>query len=104
MKFICTEFWKFTFSKQVDNLRTNNIGTFILTDDSFKFIARVSASDHDSPEFKQKIKCYEMFVVGLIKGALGNLGYEYPPQVVPMIKDFKLQLTVTVTPSSNPHT
>lgn len=76
MKFICTEFWKYTFSKQVDNLRTNNQGTFILTDEAFKFIARISSADHESREFKEKIKCYESFVIGLIKGALMNIGYE----------------------------
>lgn len=96
MKFICTEFWKFTFAKQVDNLRTNNSGTFIFTDESFKFIARVSNNDHESKEYKQKIKCYESFVIGLIKGALMNLGYEGVPLVVTQITNTRLQLTVTV--------
>ena len=85
MKFICTEFWKFTFSKQVDNLRTNNSGTFIFTDEAFKFIARVSSNDHESVEYKQKIKCYESFIIGLVKGALMNLGYESVPLVAPVI-------------------
>ena len=85
MKFICTEFWKFVFSKQVDNLRTNNSGTFIFTDEAFKFIARVSSSDHETPEFKQKIKCYEAFIIGLVKGALMNLGYDSVPLVAPLI-------------------
>ena len=71
-----------------------------MTDESFKFIARVSSSDHESKEFKDKIKCYESFVVGLIKGALINLGYEVPPVVVPLIKQFRLQITVTVLPPS----
>ena len=70
MKFICTEFWKYTFSKQVDNLKTNNSGTFIFIDEQFKFIARASSKDHDSKEFKEKIKCYEAFVIGLVRGAL----------------------------------
>ena len=46
-------------------------------DDAFKFIARVSSSDHESKEFKEKIKCYESFVIGLLKGALINLGFEH---------------------------
>ena len=58
-------------------MRTNNSGTFILIDDSFKLIARVSNSDMESQDFKDKIKCYETFVVGLVKGALFNLGFEY---------------------------
>ncbi len=88
----------------MDGLRTNNAGTFILTDDAFKFIARVSSADHESREFKEKIKTYEAFVIGLIKGALINLGYDMiPPQVQTSIKDYKLQLTITVqSPSVAP--
>ena len=96
MKFICTEFWKFTFSKPVDNLRTNNQGTFIFTDEAFRFIARLSNNDHESKEYKQKAKCYESFVAGLIKGALMNIGYESVPIVISVMTNAKLQLTVTV--------
>lgn len=99
MKFICTEFWKFTFSKAVDNLRTNNAGTFIMTDEAFKFIARVSGKDHESKEYKEKIRCYEAFIVGMIRGAIVNLGFDQiPPQVSTQIKDARLQLTVTLIP------
>lgn len=98
MRYICTEFWKFTFSKQVDNLRTNNSGTFILTDEQFRFIARISNNDHESKEYKQKVKCYESFVSGLIKGALINLGYDSVPIVATQITGSKLQLTITVPP------
>jgi len=55
MKFLCTEFWKLAFSKGVDNLRTNNAGTFIIVDEAFKFMARVSTRDHESKEYKEKI-------------------------------------------------
>lgn len=83
MKFICTEFWKYIFSKPVDNLRTNNSGTFIFNDDGFKFIARVSNHDMESKEYKEKVACYEIFVVGLIKGGLHNLGFDTGLQVSP---------------------
>jgi len=96
MKFLCTEFWKFAFAKAVDNLRTNNAGVFILTDDAFKFIARVSNKDNESKEFKDKVKCYESFVVGMIRGALSNMGYDIIPQVQTLIKEARLQLTITV--------
>lgn len=33
MKFICRDVWKSLFGKQMDNLRTNHIGTFVLIDD-----------------------------------------------------------------------
>lgn len=32
MKFICRDVWKNLFGKQMDNLRTNHIGTFVLVD------------------------------------------------------------------------
>ena len=96
MKFVCTEFWKFTFAKSVDNLRTNNSGTFILTDDAFKFLARVSNRDHESKEYKEKIKFYEQFIVGVIKGALMNLGFDVPPIVQSAIKEAKFQVTISV--------
>ena len=90
MKFLCTEFWKFAFSKSVDNLRTNNAGTFIILDDGFKLIGRMSSKDHDSQEFKDKITCYEAFVVGMITGAIMNLGYDQQPQVKVQVKDTRL--------------
>jgi len=37
-----------------------------------------------------------MFVVGLVKGALVNLGFEQSLTVTPTMKDSKLLLTVTV--------
>ena len=58
-------------------MRTNNSGTFILIDDSFKLVGRISSSDHESKEFKNKIKCYENFIMGMLKGALFNLGFEH---------------------------
>jgi hypothetical protein len=50
-----------------------------MIDDGFKLIGRVSSSDHESKEFKNKIKCYENFVLGMIRGALFNLGFENQP-------------------------
>lgn len=67
----------------MDNLRTNNSGTFIFNDDGFKFIARVSNHDMESKEYKEKVACYEIFVVGLIKGGLHNLGFDTGLQVSP---------------------
>ena len=76
MKFPCTEFWKFAFSKSVDNLRTKNAGTFIILDDAFKLIGRLSSKDHESQEFKDKILCYASFMIGMITCAIMNLGYD----------------------------
>lgn len=96
MKFLCTEFWKFSFSKGVDNLRTNNAGTFIIVDEAFKFLARVSCRDHESKEYKEKIAYYEAFIIGMITGALMNLGYDQTPIVKSNFKDSRMTLTITL--------
>lgn len=44
VKFICKEFWILLFKKQIDNLKTNHKGTFVLQDNNFKWFARMSAS------------------------------------------------------------
>lgn len=42
MKFICTDFWMSIFKKQIDNLRTNHQGVYVLQDDAFRFLTRIS--------------------------------------------------------------
>lgn len=44
MKFICKEFWSTVFKKQIDNLRTNHQGVYVLLDNRFKFITQMSNS------------------------------------------------------------
>ena len=43
MKFICKDFWTSVFKKQIDNLRTNHQGVYVLQDKNFKFLSKVSA-------------------------------------------------------------
>jgi hypothetical protein len=37
------EFWITLFSKQIDNLRTNNSGIFVLQDNNFRFLSQISS-------------------------------------------------------------
>ena len=37
----------------------------------------------ESKEYKEKVACYEMFVIGLLKGALLNMGFEGGLQINP---------------------
>lgn len=80
-------FWPYLFGKQVDNLKTNNAGTFVLLDQNFKFLGRISSeyrqpgsSDEDAdPSLGYQAavdrqRTYSYYVIGLIKGALKNLG------------------------------
>lgn len=42
MKFICTDFWTCIYKKQIDNLRTNHQGVYVLQDNSFRFLTSFS--------------------------------------------------------------
>lgn len=44
IKFICTDFWSSIYKKQIDNLRTNNQGLYVLQDNHFRFISKISTS------------------------------------------------------------
>lgn len=63
IKFICTDFWTSIYKKQIDNLRTNHHGVYVLQDNSFRFLTRLSSGSQyleHSPKvtffsFKNKI-------------------------------------------------
>lgn len=42
IKYICTDFWTIIYKKQVDNLRTNNHGMYVVQDKAFRFLTRIS--------------------------------------------------------------
>ena len=42
IKFLCKDLWQLVFRKQIDNLKTNHRGTFVLTDTRFLSLARMS--------------------------------------------------------------
>lgn len=72
IKFVCREFWSNLFQKQVDSLRTNRKGTFVLTDQKLRWITRLS-SDTTS-KTKMLAEKFVLFPCGIIKGALDLLG------------------------------
>nr|XP_009913642.1 PREDICTED: trafficking protein particle complex subunit 6B isoform X3 [Haliaeetus albicilla] len=43
MKFICKDFWTTVFRKQIDNLRTNHQGIYVLQDNKFRLLTQMSA-------------------------------------------------------------
>ncbi len=43
VKFICKDFWVSLFQKQIDNLKTNHRGVYVLTDNSFRWISKMSS-------------------------------------------------------------
>ncbi|CDO70966.1 hypothetical protein BN946_scf184829.g75 [Trametes cinnabarina] len=42
IKFICKDLWNACWDKQVDNLRTNHRGVYVLQDNAFKPLTRIS--------------------------------------------------------------
>ncbi|KAJ5902490.1 Trafficking protein particle complex subunit 6B [Penicillium taxi] len=72
IKFLCKDLWTVLFRKQIDNLKTNHRGVYVLTDSSFRPFARMSmAARGDAIAMAQ---AYLWFPCGVIRGALANLG------------------------------
>lgn len=70
MKFICKDFWTTVFKKQIDNLRTNHQGIYVLQDNKFRLLTQLSAGK----QYLEHASKYLAFTCGLIRGGLSNLG------------------------------
>ncbi|KAF9235715.1 NO signaling/Golgi transport ligand-binding domain-containing protein [Melanogaster broomeanus] len=73
IKFVCKELWVSCWDKQVDNLRTNHRGVFVLQDNNFKPIARISSWEGRAEAVKHA-KLYVSLPAGIIRGALARMG------------------------------
>ncbi|GAA5961806.1 hypothetical protein JCM21900_003316 [Sporobolomyces salmonicolor] len=71
VKFICKDVWVALYDKQVDNLRTNHRGVYVLLDGRFAPLARVSGAEG---EVARWMRFALAFPAGIIRGALANLG------------------------------
>nr|CAH7718148.1 unnamed protein product [Callosobruchus chinensis] len=69
MKFICTDFCSAIYKKQIDNLRTNHQGVYVLQDNSFKFLTKIS----NGKQYLESASKYVAFTCGVIRGSLANL-------------------------------
>jgi len=82
IKFICKDFWSEVFKKQIDNLKTNHRGTFVLQDNKFRWVGRMSpdptaeneGGDPAESKAAQAMSMHLYFPCGIIRGALSNLG------------------------------
>ncbi|XP_076957541.1 uncharacterized protein LOC143633059 [Bidens hawaiensis] len=77
IKFICKDFWSELFKKQIDNLKTNHRGTFVLQDDKFAWLSRMSGEGSTTEAGNKTAETTGMhlyFPCGIIRGALSNLG------------------------------
>lgn len=70
MKFICTDFWTSIYKKQIDNLRTNHKGIYVLQDNAFRFLVNIS----NSAQYLEEAPKFVAYTCGLVRGSLANLG------------------------------
>lgn len=75
MKFVCRDVWKSLYGKQMDNLRTNHRGTFVLIDNSYKIISGLN-SGKGNPDSINKARPYLWLPCGIIRGILLSFGVE----------------------------
>ncbi|WPH02056.1 TRS33-TRAPP subunit of 33 kDa involved in targeting and fusion of ER to golgi transp [Acrodontium crateriforme] len=86
IKFICKDLWILVFRKQIDNLKTNHRGVFVLTDNRFQPLGRMSVDRRAGPRASEdalaRAQSYLYFPCGLIRGALASLGVEATVEAV----------------------
>ena len=75
MKFICRDVWRCLYSKQMDNLRTNHRGTFVLIDNKYKVTAGFS-SENGKADVVAKARTYTYLPCGIIRGILLSFGID----------------------------
>ncbi|ETN40556.1 uncharacterized protein HMPREF1541_04833 [Cyphellophora europaea CBS 101466] len=72
IKFLCKDLWMVVFKKQIDNLKTNHRGVFVLTDSKFRPFSRMSMVS--AAEAVHRAQPHLIFPCGIIRGALASLG------------------------------
>ncbi|VDN07669.1 unnamed protein product [Thelazia callipaeda] len=70
MKFLCKEFWTAAFGKQIDNLRTNHQGVYVMQDNEFFIFSDFEAGK----QYVETSAIYLALPCGIVRGALYNLG------------------------------
>ncbi|EIW86052.1 transport protein particle component [Coniophora puteana RWD-64-598 SS2] len=73
VKFVCKDLWTACWDKQIDNLRTNHRGVYVLQDNAFKPLMRLSSWEGRT-EALRRAKTYVALPAGIIRGSLGRLG------------------------------
>ncbi|XP_049643268.1 trafficking protein particle complex subunit 6A [Suncus etruscus] len=72
LKFLCKDIWMALFQKQMDSLRTNHQGTYVLQDNSFPLLVRMGSG----AQYMDEAPKFLAFPCGLLRGALSTLGIE----------------------------
>ncbi|XP_043274459.1 trafficking protein particle complex subunit 6b [Venturia canescens] len=72
IKFICTDFWSSLYQKQMDNLKTNHHGIYVLQDYEFRLLSKLGSGE--SNQYLREAPRLLAFTCGLLRGSLANLG------------------------------
>uniref|UniRef100_A0A8C3W7R1 Trafficking protein particle complex subunit 6A n=1 Tax=Catagonus wagneri TaxID=51154 RepID=A0A8C3W7R1_9CETA len=70
LKFLCKDLWVAVFQKQMDSLRTNHQGTYVLQDNSFPLLVRMASG----LQYLEEAPKFLAFTCGLLRGTLSTLG------------------------------
>ncbi|XP_045704452.1 trafficking protein particle complex subunit 6B isoform X2 [Phyllostomus hastatus] len=79
MKFICKDFWTTVFKKQIDNLRTNHQGIYVLQDNKFRLLTQMSAGKQYLEHASKKVWKGLQFHFSTFLGTRGD----HPTQLWP---------------------
>ncbi|KAH7349511.1 putative SUMO ligase SizA [Plectosphaerella cucumerina] len=74
IKFICKDLWVLVFRKQIDNLKTNHRGVYVLTDNNFRPFSRMSAEV--GGQAIARAQPFLWFPCGVLRGALAAMGVD----------------------------
>ncbi|KAI1191337.1 BET3 family protein [Nemania serpens] len=72
IKFVCKDLWMLVFKKQVDNLKTNHRGVYVLTDHAFRPLSRMSSDA--GGQALARAQPFLWFPCGILRGALAAMG------------------------------
>ncbi|PHH81642.1 hypothetical protein CDD82_278 [Ophiocordyceps australis] len=81
IKFLCKDLWSLVFGKNIDNLKTNHRGVYVLTDNLFRPFSRMSTDAGGQaivraqpPNTLLTLAQFLWFPCGVVRGALAALG------------------------------
>ncbi|XP_008548364.1 trafficking protein particle complex subunit 6b [Microplitis demolitor] len=74
IKFICTDYWSSLYQKQIDNLKTNHHGTYVLQDNEFRLLKHLANNTSNNKQYLRECPRLISFTCGLLRGSLANLG------------------------------
>eukprot|EP00055_Hartaetosiga_balthica_P010495 m.44917 g.44917 ORF g.44917 m.44917 type:complete len:174 (-) comp7192_c0_seq1:3906-4427(-) len=72
IKYLCKDLWQLIFQKQVDNLKTNHKGMYVLVDNGHPFLDTIAPEYENHPTTSLLL----WYCCGLIRGGLSSLGMQ----------------------------